>query len=77
MPKCFNFIQDYIRKILLKNCFNSDDLTQIELRKAQILSSEWERTKYLAEKYISKNGKIRVRNGLPLYCSTPAQIDKN
>lgn len=52
--------------------FLSDSLSQIELRKAQILTSEWERTKYLAEKYISKNGKRRVRDGRPLYCEKPA-----
>lgn len=57
--------------------FLSDNLSRIELRKAQILASEWERTKYLAEKYISKNGKTRVRDGRPLYCKKTAQINKN
>jgi hypothetical protein len=57
--------------------FLSDDLHQIELRKAQILSNEWERTKHLAEKYIEKNGKIRFRDGRPLYCRKPAQFNKN
>jgi hypothetical protein len=57
--------------------FLSDSLSQIELRKSQILESEWERTKYLAEKYILNNGKVKVRDGRPLYCGKPAQIDKN
>ena len=57
--------------------FLSDNLSQIKLRKAQILETEWERTKYLAEKYIAKNGRKRVRDGRPMYCKKPAQIDKN
>jgi hypothetical protein len=57
--------------------FLSDDLNQIELRKTQILEAEWERTKYLAEEYIAKNGKSKVRDGSPLYCSEPAKIDRN
>ena len=57
--------------------FMSDDLNHIKLRKAQILESEWERTKYLAKKYIAKYGKMRVRDGRPLYCEKPAQINKS
>ena len=61
----FNFIP-FIAEFL------SDDLTQIKLRKSQILAEEWARTKYLAEEYITKNGKVQVRDGRPLYCEDPA-----
>jgi hypothetical protein len=66
----FNFIP-FIAEFL------SDDLAQIKLRKSQILAEEWARTKYLAEEYIVKNGKTQVRDGRPLYCEDPAQIDRN
>jgi hypothetical protein len=52
--------------------FLSDDLEKIEARKANISESEWERTKYLADRYIIKNGRARVRDGRPLYCDRPA-----
>jgi hypothetical protein len=54
--------------------FLSIDFDRIEQRKSEITEQEWSRTVELAHNYLDKYGS-RFRNGLPLYCSSPAIIN--